>query len=181
MKKKQKISNYALKNYLLIRKNIYKAIKYFSNTFNFKNKKLLEIAPQIHKDSNNLFKKSKKYTLDIDENSKADFILDICKNNKEKIKNNYFDFILCAEVLEHTLNPFKAIKEMHRILKKNGYILITTPFDFRIHGPLPDCWRFTEYGIKSMLNQFEIIYIKPLENKKRFLMPIHYVTLAKKK
>lgn len=181
MEKKQKISSYDLKNYLLIRKNIYEAIKHFSNSFNFNNKKLLDIAPQIHKDSFYLFDKSKKYTLDIDKNSKANFILDICKNNKKKIKSNYFDFVLCTEVLEHTLNPFKAIKEIYRILKKNGYVLITTPFDFRIHGPLPDCWRFTEHGIKSMLNKFEIIYIKPLQNKKRFLMPIHYVTLAKKK
>ena len=57
---------------------------------------------------------------------------------------------------------------------------MTTPFDFRIHGPLPDCWRFTEYGIKSLLNKFEIIEIKPLENKERFLMPYHYTTIAKK-
>lgn len=180
MKKTNKISKYDLKNYKLIRKNVYKSIKDFSSSFNFKSKKILEIAPQIHEDSKNLFKESKKYTLDIDKNSNADFVADICKNNSKKIKSNYFDFIICTEVLEHTLNPFNAIKEIHRILKNNGIVLITTPFDFRIHGPLPDCWRFTEHGIKSLLHNFEIISLKPLENKERFLMPIHYVTIAKK-
>jgi SAM-dependent methyltransferase len=177
----KKISNIDLKHYKLIRKSVNNAINNFSEQFNFKRKKILEIAPQIHKDSEGLFCKSKIYTLDIDENSNADFIADICKNNNKKIKSNFFDFVLCTEVLEHTLNPFKAVKEIHRILKPKGIVLISTPFDFRIHGPLPDCWRFTEHGLKSLLRDFEIISLKPIENKKRFLMPIHYVTIAKKK
>ena len=57
---------------------------------------------------------------------------------------------------------------------------MSTPFDFRIHGPLPDCWRFTEHGIRLLLSDFKTIEIKALENENRFLMPYHYTTVAKK-
>ncbi|MCK5818286.1 MAG: methyltransferase domain-containing protein [Psychromonas sp.] len=50
-----------------------------------------------------------------------------------------------TEVLEHTLNPFRAINEIYRILKPNGILIMTTPFNFRIHNPLPDCWRISEH------------------------------------
>lgn len=50
-----------------------------------------------------------------------------------------FDYILCTEVLEHTLNPFRAVYEMFRILKPKGLLFISVPFNFGIHRPLPDC------------------------------------------
>jgi SAM-dependent methyltransferase len=41
--------------------------------------------------------------------------------------NESFDILLCAEVLEHMLEPKKVIEEMARILKPGGYALMTTP------------------------------------------------------
>ncbi|MBU0467396.1 MAG: class I SAM-dependent methyltransferase [Nanoarchaeota archaeon] len=41
-------------------------------------------------------------------------------------KNEKFDFIICALVLSHIKNLNKAIKEMARVLKNNGIIIITT-------------------------------------------------------
>ena len=119
-------------------------------------------------------------TADIDRDSGADYIIDICMNNENKIPNETFGIVVCTEVLEHTLNPFAAVNEIHRILKNNGLLLMTTPFNFRIHGPLPDCWRSTEHGIKALLTDFEILKIQPLEDENRFLMPLHYMTVAKK-
>ena len=166
--------------YQLIRNNVSNFIKQQAEIYDSYSVKLLDIAPQVHAGAKQFFTKAHVFTADIDEKSGADYIIDICKNNKKVIPDATFDIVVCTEVLEHTLNPFSAIAEIYRILKKGGVLLMTTPFDFRIHGPLPDCWRFTEYGIKSLLNKFEIIEIKPLENKERFLMPYHYTTIAKK-
>ena len=44
------------------------------------------------------------------------------------VPDNSFDFVLCTEVFEHIPNPFLALKEMFRILKPSGKILLTTPF-----------------------------------------------------
>jgi 2-polyprenyl-3-methyl-5-hydroxy-6-metoxy-1,4-benzoquinol methylase len=143
--------------------------------------KLLDVAPQDYLGAKEYFKKSKIFTADIDEASGADFIIDICENNEDVVKSGFFDVVVCTEVLEHTLNPFGAVKEMHRMLKKGGHLLTSTPFDFRIHGPLPDCWRFTEHGLRELLREFDIMEIRSLENKERFLMPLHYLTVSKKK
>ncbi|OGD86268.1 hypothetical protein A2164_03785 [Candidatus Curtissbacteria bacterium RBG_13_35_7] len=49
--------------------------------------------------------------------------------NEQKLpfKKNYFDLIIASEIIEHLFEPEKILKEIHRILKINGYLLITTP------------------------------------------------------
>jgi SAM-dependent methyltransferase len=44
-----------------------------------------------------------------------------------------FDFILCTEVLEHVPDAIGAIREMSRLLKPGGRILITTPLCSFLH------------------------------------------------
>lgn len=141
---------------------------------------LLDIAPQDHAGAKQFFEKSLVLTADIDPSSGADYVLDVCNNNSEIVDSNYFDVVLCAEVLEHCLNPFSAIEEMRRIIKPGGILLLTTPFNFRIHGPLPDCWRFTEHGLRALLSDFVDVRIEALDDSERFLMPLHYTTVAKK-
>lgn len=41
--------------------------------------------------------------------------------------DNSFDLIICSEVLEHLFFPDKVITECNRVLKKNGYLLLTVP------------------------------------------------------
>ena len=54
--------------------------------------------------------------------------------NAEKtgFEKEYFDKILCSEVLEHTPNPKKVIKEIYRILRKDGILVISIPNERRI-------------------------------------------------
>lgn len=42
-------------------------------------------------------------------------------------KNNSFDIIIALEVLEHLYNPFEMMKEIKRVLKPNGYAIISMP------------------------------------------------------
>ena len=179
---KKKVSKMDLVHYKIIRKNIEEFLQQSAKKYDQVGLSLLEIAPQVHSGAKTYFTKSILKTLDLDPEAKSDYCLDICKNNKTVISDNTYDIINCNEVLEHTLQPFLAIAEMYRMLKPGGILLITTPpFNFRIHGPLPDCWRFTEHGLRALLsNLFEIIELKALEKNNRFLMPIHYTVIARK-
>jgi ubiquinone/menaquinone biosynthesis C-methylase UbiE len=38
-----------------------------------------------------------------------------------------FDMILCSEVIEHVPDPESALKEMHRLLKPGGILILSTP------------------------------------------------------
>lgn len=40
---------------------------------------------------------------------------------------NHFDIILLGEVIEHLLDPYKAIGELSKILKNGGLLILSTP------------------------------------------------------
>jgi SAM-dependent methyltransferase len=141
---------------------------------------VLDVAPQDHEGAKPYFKQAKVETLDIDENSGVTYIADLCANNNGIIPNDHFDYVICTEVLEHTVQPFDAANEIKRILKPGGLAFLSSPFNFRIHGPLPDCWRFTEHGWRVLFKDFEIVELVGLESD-RFLAPIHYTLVVRKK
>lgn len=53
-----------------------------------------------------------------------DFLLEDCTNSN--FKNNFFDKILSFETIEH-VDPLKYFKELKRILKVNGFLILSTP------------------------------------------------------
>ncbi len=140
--------------------------------------RLLEIGSQDRSVVRECFKNFDIESFDIVDTYKPTYVGDITKHNNA-IADSTFDCIACLEVLEHTLNPFEAVKELRRILKHEGYLLVSAPLNWRIHGPIPDCWRFTEHGWKALLRDFDIVEIDILETPGRELFPIKYNVLAK--
>lgn len=177
---KKEISKTDLDHLILIRKNVSDFLNKISERYEITGR-LLDIAPQDHEGAKPYFPHTQIDTLDIDPKASATYTADLCNNNEKIIPADSYDFVVCTEVLEHTLNPFEATREIYRILKKGGLVFITTPFNFRIHGPLPDCWRFTEHGIRAILKDFEIIELEAIETRDRWLMPVHYSVIARKK
>jgi SAM-dependent methyltransferase len=121
----------------------------------------------------------KLVTLDITPDTGPDIVADITRHNAH-IPDGHFDALLCTEVLEHVVEPFAAVRELKRIVKVGGYVLITTPLNCRIHGPVPDCWRFTEFGLKVLLRDFEIVLFRKLDTPDRNLFPLEYGVIVKR-
>jgi len=140
--------------------------------------RLLEIGPQGRTDVQQAFANFSHETFDVVDTYNPTHIGDITKPNVS-IADGTYDCVVCVEVLEHTLDPFGAVREMRRILKHGGYLLVSAPLNWRIHGPIPDCWRFTEHGFKVLLRDFEILEMDILETPGRDLFPVHYNVLAK--
>lgn len=143
---------------------------------------LLDVAPQDHSGAAPFFTDVAVETLDIDPGSDATYIADLCNCDycRELVGSERFEFVVCTEVLEHTRQPFKAVESIFTMLKPGGYAFVTTPYNFRIHGPLPDCWRFTEHGLRELFRRYEIVELDALETEDRFLMPIQYTLVARK-
>jgi len=181
MKKEIIVSELDILHLALLRKNVESFLESSAARMDAPGKLLLDIAPQVHAGAKAFFKEALVKTLDIDINSGADIVADLCVNNQHIIPDSSFDIVVCTEVLEHTLQPFDAVNEIERILKPNGICIVTTPCNFRIHGPLPDCWRFTEHGLKALFKNFRDIKIDALETPDRDLFPIHYTLTATKK
>lgn len=164
-----------------IRKNVSSFVARCGKNYDKDDSVVLDIAPQDHEGAQPYFQKAKVETLDIDPKSGATYIADLCADNEGMIPSDNFDYVVCTEVLEHTLQPFDAVREIERILKPGGLAFISTPYNFRIHGPLPDCWRFTEHGLRSLFKDFDILELKGLDDDGRFLMPVHYTMVVRKR
>ncbi len=140
---------------------------------------VLDVAPQDHAGVAALLPaETMCETLDVDPASGATYVADLCRRNAH-VPTARFDCVFCTEVLEHTLQPFDAVKELRRVLAPGGVLVLSVPFNFRIHGPLPDCWRFTEHGLRALLADFEILALDAVETPDRPLMPIHYTVVAR--
>ncbi|MFA5993856.1 MAG: methyltransferase domain-containing protein [Parcubacteria group bacterium] len=69
------------------------------------------------------------------------------------VENNYFDYILCTQVLEHLEFPEKAFEEFSRILKRGGKMFLTVPLGQGEHQSPHDFYRYTKYALKSLGNR----------------------------
>jgi hypothetical protein len=59
--------------------------------------------------------------------------------------------VICVDTLEHVFEARRGVDELLRILAPGGVIVLSAPFDFRIHGYPDDYWRFTPSAIDRLL------------------------------
>ena len=171
-------------HYKLIRQNIVTFMGKCGDQYDRDGLMLLDIAPENHEGAAPFFPKATIETLDIDTGAKTTYCADLCENNVAFVPHNHFDVVVCTEVLEHVKQPFHAVDEIRRMLKPDGLALVTVPFDFFIHEPRPDCWRFTEDGLKVLFSEkrgFELLNMDALVNNGRERMPLAYSMVARKK
>ena len=110
---------------------------YLENETDFfeKKMKVLHFAPEAAFQKK--FKKLKNIsydTIDLD-SPLADIKADICDL---PIKNDSYDFILCNHVLEHIIDDNKAMKELYRILRKNGKGIFQVPLNMELEKTYED-------------------------------------------
>jgi SAM-dependent methyltransferase len=78
--------------------------------------------------------------------------LDVCGNLENiPLRSNSVECILCMVVLEHTRNPGTVLAEFARVLKPGGTLTMVVPFLWEEHQAPHDYFRFTRYGIRSLL------------------------------
>jgi SAM-dependent methyltransferase len=69
--------------------------------------------------------------------------------------NESFDAVMCVEVLEHIPDPLSALKELSRLLKSGGILIITAPFNSLTHfSPHFFYTGFSKYFYEHWLEYF---------------------------
>jgi len=80
------------------------------------------------------------------------------------IADGTYDFVVAANVLEHVRKPWVWIRELARITRGDGYVILTNPVSYPYHEQPIDCWRaypegmmalFDEAGIEVVVNRCE--------------------------
>jgi SAM-dependent methyltransferase len=116
-------------------------------------------------------------TMDYDGSTGADVVGDI---HQIPLENESIDAVICSSVLEHVENPIIAIREVRRILKKNGKLFVYIPSIYPYHarkGHYPDYWRFFDDTIDVLFKDFSRVefvkrggYFKAMF----FFLPLQY-------
>src|ERR1700722_16833466 len=64
-----------------------------------------------------------------------------------------FDCIFSSEVFEHVFNLPSVLKEISRVLKPGGLILVTCPFAICEHEIPNDFARYSSYGLRHLMSE----------------------------
>lgn len=70
-----------------------------------------------------------------------------------------FDGVVAQAVLEHVVDPWLCVEEMHRVLKPSGIVYAETPFMQQVHMGRYDFTRFTALGHRRLFRRFEQISV----------------------
>ncbi len=113
------------------------------------------------------YKNEMKYAVyvcaDINKENNPDIVADA--HDLFMIKKGTFDTVIATELLEHCRDPVQVLKEIHRVLKKGGTAIISTPFLYPYHPDPNDYFRYTRDGLKMLCKDFSHVEIKEVGNR----------------
>jgi uncharacterized protein YbaR (Trm112 family)/SAM-dependent methyltransferase len=81
----------------------------------------------------------------------------ICDGHDIPFEDGSFDGVIIQAVLEHVVDPYRCVEEIHRVLNEQGVVYAETPFMQQVHGGRYDFTRFTHLGHRRLFRRFEEI------------------------
>jgi SAM-dependent methyltransferase len=94
-----------------------------------------------------LFRSAEYVGFDVPENPRADLHGSIESIPAEDAS---FDVVLCLQVLEHVSDPAAAVRELHRVVRPGGRVLLSTHGVYPYHPNPQDLWRWTHAGLDRL-------------------------------
>jgi len=75
-----------------------------------------------------------------------------------------FDTVILSDVLEHIYEHRALMREIGRVLKPGGVLIMNSPFLYRIHEAPNDHFRYTEFALRRMTAEagLDIVLLEPV-------------------
>jgi SAM-dependent methyltransferase len=86
----------------------------------------------------------------------------ICDAHDLPFEDEALDGVIVQAVLEHVVDPYRCLEEIHRVLKKRGLVYAETPFMQQVHMGRYDFTRFTHSGHRRLFRRFGEIASGPI-------------------
>jgi SAM-dependent methyltransferase len=85
--------------------------------------------------------------LDVPGNPHADIVGSI---ETIPVEDASFDLVVCLQVIEHVPDPAAAVRELRRIVRPGGQLLLSTHGVAPFHPNPEDHWRWTATGLQTL-------------------------------
>jgi SAM-dependent methyltransferase len=72
------------------------------------------------------------------------------------IPNDTYEVVLAGQVLEHVRKIWVWVKELERICKPGGYVILVNPVSWPFHEAPVDCWRVYPDGMRALLEDTKL-------------------------
>lgn len=87
--------------------------------------------------------------LDVERRSSATrFLADA--HDMHEIASGTYDTLISVSALEHMARPWVALREMGRVCRPGGTVVLCVPFLARLHEEPHDYFRFSQYGLAAL-------------------------------
>lgn len=143
--------------------------------------KVYKEYPEFYVDTKEMFSDRKLIHMDIDGSTTPDICDDIL-NIDRHFKPGQVGAVILLHVLEHVSRFWEIPEKLFKILKPEGLVFIQTPWNFRFHGPRPDCWRISDDGYEILFKDyFDIVVLEKYNPFNDYLHPLVLNVILKKK
>ncbi len=72
------------------------------------------------------------------------------------LESESVDCVFSTSVLEHINEPLILLKEIKRVLRQDGYLILSVPFLYNLHEEPADYYRYTPYCLEHLANSVEL-------------------------
>tara|TARA_B100000401_G_scaffold428032_1_gene360194 strand:+ start:50 stop:727 length:678 start_codon:yes stop_codon:yes gene_type:complete len=108
-------------------------------------------------------------TLDVNQyDDYPNIIFDLCDQLDKSLYEKY-DKIICLAILEHVYNPFLAVDNLKKMLKKKGIIYGYVPYLNYYHAPndlkFQDYFRFSKDALTYLFKDFSKVKLFPIRGR----------------
>lgn len=96
--------------------------------------------------------------LDVSPGPKVDVV--VAPDELWPLANENFDTVLSTQVIEHADDLEFTLRQMSRVLRTDGTIILSFPFLYNVHGAPYDHRRFTHFGAPKLMQGYEILHLE---------------------
>lgn len=107
--------------------------------------------------------KNSKISLGFGDIEKGEFFF----QNKRSFLDKTFDTIVCLNVLEHIQNDIQALENIHKLLKKDGHLILLVPIYSFLYGEIDkSVGHFRRYNPEQLLKKMQDAGYTIISNRK---------------